>query len=60
MQEVISAKASFLAERRRLAMFGSSNLTVSLLEPLKLSRTTTFSSGNVLLHYRPTGEGGRT
>jgi dihydrofolate reductase len=68
---------------KNLAMFGSSNLTVSLLEQglvdeirvmvmpvllgagnslfgglkdrlhLKLARATTFSSGNVLLHYRP-------
>jgi dihydrofolate reductase len=68
-----------------LAVFGSSSLTVSLLEhglvdelrvmvhpillgagkslftglkqrvPLKLQKTTTFSSGNVLLYYRPAG-----
>jgi dihydrofolate reductase len=69
-----------------LAVFGSPNLTVSLLEqglvdelrvmvnpillgagkslfrglkdrvPLKLQETTTFSSGNVLLYYRPAGD----
>jgi dihydrofolate reductase len=73
---------------KSLAIFGSSNLTVSLLERrlvdelrvmvmpillgagnslfaglkdrlhLKLTRTTTFSSGNVLLRYQP-GEGSR-
>lgn len=70
---------------KHLAVFGSSNLTVSLLEqglvdelrvmvnpillgagkslfaglkdrvPVKLQTTTTFSSGNVLLTYRPAG-----
>lgn len=70
---------------KHLALFGSSNLTVSLLEqglvdelrvmvnpillgagkslftglrnrvPLELQHTTTFSSGNVLLSYRPAG-----